>query len=230
MNKYKILRIVNWLLVFSIPIMLVTTKVDTSVVNSTVDTKNLQTSLFTKILENQQSEVTPISTIDEQEKELEQDVKIEEIPIKNEVIEDNNEKEEVEDSPKEELPAPKPVIKEESDVLETYTGNLSYYYANCSDCSGYTATGLDVRNGNLYYSDATYGNVRIIAAGKEISLYSIVRIKNSSLGSNVLAIVLDRGSNIGQGRKFLIDVLTNSTESKGGVDRGISVEVLRKGR
>ena len=114
-------------------------------------------------------------------------------------------------------------------ILATYQGNMSFYQANCTDCSGITSTGIDISDGRLYYQDHTYGNVRIVAAGQEIKKWSIVRIKNSSLGSSVLAIVLDRGGSIGVGKTFLIDMLTNSNENKDGVDRNITVEVLRNG-
>ena len=107
---------------------------------------------------------------------------------------------------------------------------MSFYNANCRGCSGVTSTGTDISDGRLYYYDSNYGNLRIIAAGPEIKKWSIVRLKNTSFGNNTLAIVLDRGGAIGEGRTFLIDMLTNKQEGKDGVERNVVVEVLRDGK
>lgn len=234
MKKNKYISIINWLLLFSIPAILVTVDVQTNTVSSTISTKNLKTSLFETVVEtkenitvnNQEIEDISIHIDKENEKTTQTNIKKEQIEEAN--IEENKtieEKEIVEEK------QPESVKQEDkTDVLETFSGNLSYYRANCTGCSGFTSTGYDVRDGKLYYNDPTYGNVRIIASGTEIPRYSIVRIKNSSLGNEVLAIVLDRGGNIGQGKKFIVDVLTNSTEAKGGVDYGVSIEVIRKGK
>ena len=231
MKKSKYIYVINWLLMFSIPFIVITANVKTDIIDSKIDTKNLQTNLFRVV------ELADKNTELENKKEETNDLEIDEDTnnITKEVSEKKTEKQEIIEE--------KPVIKEEnkqevveekqelkSDVIETFTGNLSYYRANCSDCSGFTSTGFDVRDGKLYYNDPTYGNVRIIASGPEIPKYSIVRIKNSSLASNFLAIVLDRGGDIGQGRKFIVDILTNSKEAKGGVDYGVSIEVIRKGK
>lgn len=234
MKKDKYISIINWLLLFSIPAILVTADVQINTVSSTINTKNLKTSLFETIVEtkenitvnNQEIEDISIDIDKENEKTTQTNIKKEQIEEAN--IEENKtieEKEIVEEK------KPESVKQEDkTDVLETFSGDLSYYRANCNGCSGFTATGYDVRDGKLYYNDPAYGNVRIIASGTEIPKYSIVRIKNSSLGNEILAIVLDRGGNIGQGKKFIVDVLTNSTEAKGGVDYGVSIEVIRKGK
>lgn len=230
MKKNKFIVFVNWILLFSLPAILMTSNIKTDQVKSDHETKNLATSLFTKV-----EEKTP--------KDLEIEVEPSEEEETKEVIEEEEKKQQ---APKKEekteevvepvvSPPPKveEVIKEEpaKDVLATYTGNMSFYYATCRDCTGYTKVGgYDVRDGKLYYPDKQYGNVRIVAAGSEISNWSIIRIKNSSMGDNILAIVLDRGSDIGLGRKFLIDMLTNTNEARGGVNRNITVEVLRNGK
>lgn len=228
MKKCKFLYYINWLLVFAIPVILATTNVKTEEIAASTDIKKLKTNLFLKTLdvskkidekENSEDE-TESSTQDEATDKVEK-------KEKNSVVETKEEaKETVQPDIKQESEVT-PVQK--TDVLETFSGKLSYYTANCNGCSGY-ASGYYVGDGRLYYHDNTYGDVRIIAAGQEIARYSIVRIKNSSLGSNVIAIVLDRGGDIGQGRKFLIDMLTNDSESKGGVEQNIVVELLRKGR
>ena len=229
MKKCKFLYYINWLLVFAIPVILATTNVKTEEIAASTDIKKLKTNLFLKTLdvskkidekENSEDDIEKSSTQDEDIDKGEKKEKISVVEIKEEV------KETVQTDIKQE-PEVTPVQK--TDVLETFSGKLSYYTANCNGCSGY-ASGYYVGDGRLYYHDNTYGDVRIIAAGPEIARYSIVRIKNSSLGSNVIAIVLDRGGDIGQGRKFLIDMLTNDSESKGGVEQNIVVELLRKGR
>lgn len=113
-------------------------------------------------------------------------------------------------------------------VLTTYVGNLSYYASDCKGCSGITASGLDIRSGNIYYQDKTYGTVRIVAGDAKIPFGTIVRMNLS--GKSTLAIVLDRGG-IGFGKKFLFDVLCES-EAKSyqlGVVYNAKVEVLRNG-
>lgn len=230
MKKGKILYFINWILVFSIPAILATTTIKTDEIAASTDIKKLKTNLFLK-------NVDVSKKIDEKEKVEDE---IEKTSVQHEVTDKVEKKEKIsvvdtnEDAAKKVV---QPDIKQESevtpvqktDVLETFNGKLSYYTANCSGCSGY-ASGYYVGDGRLYYHDNTYGDVRIIAAGQEIARYSIVRIKNSSLGSNVIAIVLDRGGDIGQGRKFLIDMLTNDSESKGGVEQNVVVELLRNGR
>ena len=222
MKKNKFIVFVNWILLFSLPAILMTSNISTDQVKSDQETKNLATSLFTKIEEKSKNELV----INSESFEEAEDIEIEEIKEKQQVPK----KEESVVSPP---PKVEEVIKEEpsSDVLATYTGNMSFYYATCRGCSGFTKYGsYDVRDGKLYYPDKQYGNVRIVSAGSEISEWSIIRIKNSSMGDNILAIVLDRGSDIGLGRKFLIDMLTNTAESRGGVNRNITVEVLRNGK
>ena len=239
MKKGLLLSTINWILVFSIPGILVTTDITSNTINSSINTKNLNTNLFQKVIETQ---IVEKEIIEEENNEKEE---IEEVEIPT--IKKVQEQQEVKEEPKKEVQVEEkqvetvkeqekaPVIQpktenKQSNVLATYSGKASYYTANCYGCGGYTSSGLNVSDGRLYYNDSKYGNVRIIAAGREIPLYSIVRLSNTKVGSNVLAIVLDRGGDIGEGRVFLIDILTNSQESFGGVDKGVKVEVLRSGR
>lgn len=232
MKKNKFIVFINWILLFSLPAILMTSNIKTDQVKSNHETKNLATSLFSKVEEKSQNEIVidseSFEEADETEIEEEQE---QQKPIKEEQPIEEKVEPVVSEPPK--VEEVKEVIKEEpaSDVLATYTGNMSFYYATCRGCTGFTRVGgYDVRDGKLYYPDKQYGNVRIVAAGSEISNWSIIRIKNSSMGDSILAIVLDRGSDIGQNRKFLIDMLTNTTEAKGGVNRNITVEVLRNGK
>lgn len=224
MKKNKLIVIINWGLLFAIPIMLLTVNVNNNIIDLEVSPKKLSTSLMNNTEKNR---------IIEDKREIVNEEKVELIindslvtVIKQQadiVIEEQAKQEVLEESTE--------VLKEEqNDVIKSYTGKMSFYSANCRGCSGLTSTGTDISDGKLYYQDNQYGNVRIIAAGVEIKKWSIVRLKNTSLGDNILAIVLDRGGAIGEGRTFLIDMLTNSIENKDGVENNIIVEVVRDGK
>lgn len=81
-----------------------------------------------------------------------------------------------------------------------FVGTLTGYGPDCAGCGGRVACSPnpDVRNGNIYYEDATYGKVRILAADKSIPCGSIIHIKNFKFEKNneFTGIVLDRGSAI----------------------------------
>ena len=209
-----IIKIINRCLILTIIILLVSVGITTTTTDYKLQAKNLSTSKMIKqeIAKEEEKEVVE----EEKEKETVTEKK-EEPTIKEET------KEVIIEEKVEEQPIEVPQNK-------TYTGKMSYYRESCSGCSGVTSSGYDVRDGRLNYYDNTYGQLRIVAAGREIPLYSVVKIKNSSLGSEILAIVLDRGGDIGLNRKFLIDMLTNNLENKGGVDKNITVEVLREGK
>ena len=207
----KIIGIINTGLLLSLPILLLTVNIHTSTINSFLAT-NLVTYPTIK-------EAVAIEEETVEDKKIEPEEKIStELPI------------EIVDAKGEESPKKIEETKEQPEVLATYSGTMSFYSANCKGCMGSTATGIDISDGNLYYNDNEYGQVRIVATGSEIKPWSIIKIKNSSLGSNVIAIALDKGSNIGLGKKFLIDMLTNSKENKSGIEKNITVEVLRSGK
>ena len=224
-KKYIVLCI-NWLLLLLIPIFLVTTKFEKNITKEKINPKTLSTSLI-----NNTDEDNIVSAVEVKEEENTKEENKEEKTnkeITNKTTNKNIE-ETTEETLKEEKTNVAPV-EEKEQIYATYTGTMSFYNANCTSCSGITSSGVDVSDGRLYYYDNQYQNVRIIAAGTEIPKWSIVRIKNSSLGSSVLAIVLDRGSAIGVGRTHLIDMLTNSSENKTGINKNIVVEVLRNGK
>lgn len=117
-------------------------------------------------------------------------------------------------------------------ALETIKGDISGYGPNCFGCSGYTASGKNVMNGNIYYYDKTYGNIRIVASGPEYPFGTIVKMKSVSYyGSDIYAIVLDRGGVIGKGRHRLFDLLftSESNASIFGVSHSTDCEILRIG-
>lgn len=115
-------------------------------------------------------------------------------------------------------------------VLSHETINLSHYGHDCYGCTtGYTASGYYVGDGRVYYQDPNFGSVRIVAADNKYPLGTIVRIGYH--GTNITAIVLDRGGAIGDGKRFQIDLLTSS-ESKAdelGIIQNANIEVLRLG-
>ena len=92
-----------------------------------------------------------------------------------------------------------------SAVLATYYGSLTGYGPDCYGCSGYTSSGHNA-NASYTYNDSQYGTIRIVAADPSIPLYSVFRI--TMPGSDpFLAIVLDRGGNVGFDRGTLFDLL-----------------------
>jgi len=118
-----------------------------------------------------------------------------------------------------------------SPVIATTSGNVSHYGHDCQGCtSGKTATGYNISDGRIYYPDSTYGDVRIVAAGGEYPFGTILRLSNSST-SPIIAIVLDRGSAIGSGKKYVLDLLAESeaTANQAGVKYNMTIEVLRMG-
>lgn len=122
------------------------------------------------------------------------------------------------------------VTENSNEVLEIQVGSLSGYGPDCVGCSGFLASGMDVRGGIIYYADSTYGNVRILAGDRSYPYGTIVRVKNSKL-SDFIGIVLDRGGLIGFGKAHLFDLLfTNSSEAANyGVSYDTTFEILRYG-
>lgn len=125
-----------------------------------------------------------------------------------------------------------PVIKEEItkyNVLETFTGTLSAYGADCSGCSTRTSSGFDISK-SIYYNDKKYGNVRILAGDRKYPYGTIVNLKLSDK-KEMKGIVLDRGGDIGIGKKFQFDILLNSQKEayKFGTRKNTTFEILRLG-
>ena len=117
-------------------------------------------------------------------------------------------------------------------VLKTYTGPITAYGPDCVGCTtGKTASGYNVRNGNIYYNDKEYGKIRIVAADKSLPFGSIIRIKNLNVfKDDVIAIVLDRGSAIGFNKKVYFDLLYKSEkETQFFGKRNATFELLRRG-
>lgn len=119
-------------------------------------------------------------------------------------------------------------LKDKYYPLDTFTGDLTGYGANCPLCSGKLGcTGQDVSDGTTIYNDADYGEVRIVASSKNLKCGSIVTFDAGYVSDKkVVAIVLDRGV-LGTDLDLLVEnedfALKNIGRHK------ISYDVLRNG-
>lgn len=120
---------------------------------------------------------------------------------------------------------------EETDALEIFYGQLTAYGADCYGCSGITASGYDIRNGNIYYIDKEYSKVRVVAADRNYKFGTIVRISNLKFYDEpVLAIVLDRGFLIkGNIMDLAFDTVENPDVMNLGREKNVKFEILRHG-
>ena len=87
----------------------------------------------------------------------------------------------------------------------------------------------DVRNGNIYFEDSTYGKIRILAADYAIPCGTIVKITNVTFSQEpIIGIVLDRGGAI---KGNIMDFLVTETDDMDivGRQRGVNYEILRWG-
>ena len=112
---------------------------------------------------------------------------------------------------------------------ETYEGDLTGYGADCPLCGGHLACmpSLDVLHGNVNYTDATYGTVRIVASSQNLPCGSVVRFNVASISTEpVVAIVLDRGV-VGTALDLLVENNNAAYTSVG--RKRISYDVIRKG-
>ena len=105
--------------------------------------------------------------------------------------------------------------------LDSFTASVTAYLATCSGCSGFTASGRDVRS-NIWFSDATFGSVRIIAADRRFPFGTIMYIQG--VGH---AVVLDRGGAV---TGNVLDVLKGANENPLRFGRqSLQTQVLRLG-
>ena len=96
-------------------------------------------------------------------------------------------------------------------VIKTYKGPMTAYGPDCVGCIGITSSGYNVLNGNIFYKDKTFGNIRILAADRSLPFGTIVRINGlKAYPESIIAIVLDRGSAIGFNKRSYFDLLYES--------------------
>ena len=192
-------------------------------------------SLETKDEEADSNVVVELTSVDKVEEPAIKEVKQE--TIKEEVKEESPKKEETNITPLE------PDFSDKK-ALETFTGSLTGYGPDCYGCGGRTSTGYDLRE-NIYYDDAEYGTIRIVAADKYFPFYSIIRISNVPGMESFIAIVLDRGGDVGwyrnsesgeimfdsqKGTLFDLAFTTEKDPNILGKTNNVKFEVLRSGK
>lgn len=80
--------------------------------------------------------------------------------------------------------------------LDSYTGDLTGYGADCPLCTGKLACNskIDISNGKNTYVDKTYGEINIVASSKNLPCGTIIKFDNKKINdTSIVAIVLDRG-------------------------------------
>lgn len=118
-----------------------------------------------------------------------------------------------------------------TNVLEKIVGKMSSYGPDCKGCGGKVGAGQVVTNGNVYYYDKTFGQLRIVAGDSKYPYGTVIRVLNSKYNEPFYAIVLDRGGDIGIGRKFMFDLLFPSEKEANlfGTSYNVTFEVMRYG-
>lgn len=233
----KIITISSQLLVASVFLFLLFSGENTNNKSVVVDNNNFNKMadktlfLFKSLDETKKEEekesnvIVELTSVDEKE-ELSENVKDEDNNIevnKEEVKEETIEKEE-----SNVIPLTPDFI--DRVAIETFTGNLTGYGPDCVGCGGKTSTGYDLTQ-NIYYEDAEFGIVRIVAADKYFPFYSIIRISGVPGMDSFLAIVLDRGGNVGFDKGTLFDLAFSTEKDPNilGLTRNVKFEVLRSG-
>lgn len=181
-----------------------------------------------ELLENEVVEETIVeNSIEVEENEviiedvLKQDVPVVEVP-----------KEEV--KVEEQVEVKEEIKEEQESIIETLVGNLVGYGPDCYGCTSFkTASGKYIGEGNIYFEDATYGKVRIVAGDYSYPFGTIVKISNVDFYNDepFYAVVLDRGGNIGKNKKFLFDLLFASEKEAYSLGKEINIkfEIMRLG-
>jgi len=227
--KY-IIYVINCILLVAIPTVVYLTPIDNNskIVKQDIEIKQLK-SAFIKTANEEKTEVLEETTQEETKAAVKEEVKTEvEEPVQPTIKEEPIVQPTV-PTQKEES---KTETEEKSEIIETQVGKMSGYGPNCIGCSGYTASGKYVGDGNIYYNDKTYGQVRIVAGDYKYKFGTIVRIKNSKVSTQpIIAIVLDRGGSIGIDKKYMFDLLFTSEEEaiKYEVSYNVTFEILRNG-
>jgi 3D (Asp-Asp-Asp) domain-containing protein len=111
----------------------------------------------------------------------------------------------------------------------SFVGIMTGYGPDCVGCGGRVSCQPrpNVQNGNIYFEDATYGKVRIVAADSNIPCGTMMKISNTIQSAEpMIAIVLDRGGAI-KGKK--IDLLFESESTAGPTERNVVFDIVRWG-
>jgi 3D (Asp-Asp-Asp) domain-containing protein len=149
--------------------------------------------------------------------------------------------EEIEQPKQEEIKQTEEIKKEQEEiiennaneytVLESFIGSMTGYGPDCYGCGGVTSAGHDLRNGNIYYQDKTFGQLRIVAADPKFKFGTVLRVSGLKIYDEpFLAIVLDRGGAIkGEKMDLAFDSESNPLVDQIGYSRNVQYEVLRYG-
>lgn len=206
--KSKYLLVSNIALVMLIVLNIVTCDLNTNEISTdTYFSQDGKYISYLKVDNKEEDEVVELPVVEEaaeEKKILESNRETNTLPKKEETTIDTI-KEEI---PKEEVKEDN--SKSEEVVIETLIGTLVGYGPDCVGCtSNKTASGYYIGEGNIYYDDASYGKVRIVAGDYSYPFGTIVKISNVDYFNDVpfYAIVLDRGGDIGKNKKHLFDLL-----------------------
>ena len=119
-------------------------------------------------------------------------------------------------------PVTPPPFVEAVDPLDSFLASVTAYLATCPGCSGRVAcNGKDVTS-NIHFNDATFGSVRIIAAGRQFPCGTIMDVEG--IGH---AVVLDRGGAV---TGNVLDILMGQDSNPWQFGRqSLQAQVLRLG-
>lgn len=125
------------------------------------------------------------------------------------------------------------LLTKEDAVLGSFVGTMSAYGFDCVGCGGTTGCRpyQYVGNGNIYFTDVTYGTLRIVAADMSVPCGTVVKIDSTKSDELIYAIVLDRGGAIGFDKKVQLDLLmaSESETIQHGLAYNTKVDILRYG-
>lgn len=91
----------------------------------------------------------------------------------------------------------------------SFVGHLTGYVGNCPKCTGILGCHprTNVLEEGIFFDDAQYGTVRIVASSKKYPCGTILKFNIDKLNEPIIAVVMDRGV-----RGDSIDLLTDSEE------------------
>ena len=220
----KTIYIINAIIFMGCCLLVSTTKPDVK----NIDVNNKITYVNSDaIVKEEVIEVVPLEDVSLEEKnEVKEEEKsvVEEVP---KVVEGPKEDEVIGKDEKIEYETPKEEVYIPSiTVGSTFTGTMSGYGSDIGDL---TASEYNISE-TIYYSDSTYGNIRILAGDRSIPFGTVIRVSNSNAGS-FIGIVLDTGRNIGFDRLYDFDLLfeTSKEAINYGVSKNATFEILRLG-
>ncbi len=113
----------------------------------------------------------------------------------------------------------------------SFVGKITGYGPDCKGCGGNSACRprQNFQNGNIYFNDASYGKIRVVAADRSLPCGSVVRIHNISIYNEpIIAIVMDRGGGV-KGKH--LDLLFETEKNMQGMhtQSNIQYDILRMG-